>query len=262
MSKNEYPFKEWIWPKSSWVCLVKVRALVQTFTTAARGFPWLHYVTFQRQNLFCLPSKLQSFVHLLKHTHSAQCSRTGRNDSTACSGCWRIVAVLQMFCLRLFTFRYTWKTAQQTQIQWCVSLSTTSISSTTLCTSAKIRNVYEGLWEDPLAANQFLCFQSLGSLNTHMKIMKIYRQRISLTINPPHPPTPSLHSLNISMMEKWDQSSKLKVQSAVNYWWKIPSCQSPFSSLFGSPPWFVTSGKVSRKITNEILIKSQLLYPR
>lgn len=84
------------------------------------------------------------------------------------------------------------------------------ISSTTLCTPDDIRNIYAGLFsEDPLAANQILCFQSLASLNTHMKIMKIYRENISLTVNPPPPQKPLHFIRSISPGRK----NETKVQS-------------------------------------------------
>lgn len=112
MSNNEYPFKEWIWPKSSCVCLVKVRALLQTFTTAASRFPWRDIPTTESVQ----PNNLSvSKTHALFSVFSYW-----RNDSTVCIGRTRIDAVLQTFRLH---FRFTWKTAQQTQIQWCVSLS-------------------------------------------------------------------------------------------------------------------------------------------
>ncbi len=63
--------------------------------------------------------------------------------------------------------------------------------------------------EDPLAAIQILCFQCLASLkHAHMKIMKIYRENISLTINPPTSPEP-LHFIG-SISPGWKHESRVQ----------------------------------------------------
>lgn len=113
--------------------------------------------------------------------------------------------------------------------------------------------------KDPLAAIQILCFQSLASLNAHTWKSWKYTERTFLWLLTPHlPRTPSLHSLNISGTEKWEQSSKLKVQSAVNYCEIFLHVRVHSQVQFSSPSWFVTSGKASGKIIYEISRTSQL----
>ncbi len=154
-----------------------------------------HGVTFQWQNQFS-PIICPS----LKRTHCSLCSRTGRNDSTVCIGCSPP---------NLDSHEKTASRPKSSDVfhEW--------FRVRLLAHQPKSENVYAGLFWRPFSSNSNPVLSvSRVAKHAHMKIMKIYRENISLTINPPTSPEPPFTSwLNISgwKHESRVQSWKFKV---------------------------------------------------
>lgn len=221
MSKNEYPFKEWMWPKSSCVCLVKVRANIyysgQRVSTAWHSNDRISSAFRQNSNHSSVSKNTR--IVLSVHVLGGMIPQRVLDASMQSS---------KLFVCALDSHEKLHSRPKSSDVSHWV------ISSTTLRVPTEIRNVYAGLFRRPFSSNSnpvlsVSCFAS----RTHMKIMNIYRENISLTVNLPPPPNP--FTSFAQYLRDGIMRAKFKAESSkcCELLWNIPSCQSPLSSSVG-----------------------------